>query len=129
MSDKNETTAPDLNLAAIKARLAAATPGPWATNRVLVTVGAPCRWCSFVVRPDVPPAYDISVATPGHGTSMGDESPDADLIAHAPTDLTVLVAEVDRLRAVEAAARDLLESAGQDHYRATVLLRAALEAK
>jgi len=78
---------PDLD--AIKARLAAATPGPWET-RFLHRVWMRAR------------------EEPGNlmfGTGPTQDWADCDLMAHAPTDLAALVAEVERLH---QAIRDLL---------------------
>jgi hypothetical protein len=72
-----------LDLESIKARLAAATPGPWEIGEV----------CEDASRRFVSGA-GLIIATPrsweGHY--------DAELISHAPGDLAALVAEVERLR-------------------------------
>lgn len=83
-----------LDLDAIKARLAAATPGPW------------------TVSPNVQPRGVAAVAEVNtvlilsSGPLYGSPMQDASLIAHAPTDLRALVAEVERLRAAIARHRD-----------------------
>lgn len=78
---------PMLDLQPIKARLAAATPGPWTAS------------------PNVQPRGVAAVAEVNtvlvlsSGPLYGSPAQDADLIANAPTDLAALVAEVERLRA------------------------------
>lgn len=86
----------DIDTAAIEARLASATPGPWV--RIGQYVAAPTIGCNCAA----PPEY-------GHEPNCGAEpiaqagDNDADLIAHAPTDLRALLDEVERLRATIAA--------------------------
>ena len=88
---------PDLDLEAIKARVAKATPGPW-------------EWRIWARRHilqhhDGPKASHVVLETQG---DAGAEYPcaseaDRDLIQNAPADLAALIAEIDRLRAeVEA---------------------------
>lgn len=72
-----------IDLTAIKARLAAATPGPWRkgdgrSGRSPATIYASSSVVVYLV----------------------DNPRDRILIANAPTDLAALVAEVERLRAV-----------------------------
>ena len=92
----------DIDTAAIEARLASATPGPWV--RIGQYVAAPTIGCNCAA----PPEY-------GHEPYCGAEpiaqagDNDADLIAHAPTDLRALLDEVDRLRATIAAVEALAE--------------------
>lgn len=108
-----------IDLDAIKARLAAATSAE--------------QW-----RADVWTSYDDAshcAVGPEHESDDRDEDDpesahaaamrDADLIAHAPADLAALVAEVERLRDVEACARDALvlidcgmSAEAGDHLRA-----------
>lgn len=67
----------------IRARLDAATPGPWEVWENGTMVCAPDR--------DAPGAYhDIALAF----SSLGDQH----LIAHAPADIAWLLDEVERLR-------------------------------
>ena len=126
-----------MNLEPTKARLAAATPGPWEHGDRYHTAGAgfmnrpvdKCAYCDgtrplvFSGRMNINGrmmmAHTHESSTPWSETGiyhfdgkenlsvvietdeyglMNDE--DADLIAHAPTDLAELVAEVERLRAV-----------------------------
>ncbi|MBN9607824.1 MAG: hypothetical protein BGO26_10160 [Actinobacteria bacterium 69-20] len=72
-----------IDLDAIKARLAAATPGPWDY------VGQ--GWITH------PGTTFAAVGTPDQGMIPCTDA-DADLIAHAPTDLAALLAEVRALR-------------------------------
>lgn len=80
----------DETLAAIEARLDAATPGPWHKDDGefgCVTIGD----YGWTTPPGVnAPEYDVD-SPQGHA--------DAELIAHAPTDLRRLLDEVQRLRA------------------------------
>jgi hypothetical protein len=83
-----------INIDAIKARLVRATPGPWRLkpqdpakiHRGTVQIEEDGRAIEVV-------AECYCGAYEGHGLH------NADLIAHAPTDLDALVAEVERLRA------------------------------
>jgi hypothetical protein len=72
-----------LDLDPIKARLAAATPGPWAAHHIDddESIVAAAGRVKFVC---------------GLGDRL--EKEDAELIAHAPTDLSAMVKEVIRLR-------------------------------
>lgn len=71
-----------IDLEAIKARLAAATPGPWAVfNR-----------CFVVTR-----SGDVIVSTQSHPYQKRMDE-DLALIAHAPADIAALIAEVEQLR-------------------------------
>lgn len=99
-------TAPELDLAAVKARIAGATEGPWAAD-----VHSDGRaWIDM-------PSVD------GHAFGMHGFGPDAEFIAHARTDMPALVdrleqaeAEVERLRGVvagvEALGRNWLRLSG-----------------
>ena len=73
-----------MNLEPIKARLAAATPGPWETDEE--------KCCVYSV--------DSGAVIAERLGSETSSCVDADLIAHAPTDIAELVAEVERLREV-----------------------------
>lgn len=75
-----------LDIEPIKARLAAATPGPWQT---ITTVETDIGTEHLVTEADM----DAGCI----GTSP--QAADAELIANAPTDLAALIAEVERLRA------------------------------
>lgn len=78
----------DLDLAAVEARAAAATPGPWVVER-----------CSDGRESISAPEWDGGVwvaATEDYATDYATE--DAEFIAHARSDVPALVAEVKRLR-------------------------------
>lgn len=75
-----------LDLQLIKARLAAATPGPWKVEPAESAEG------SFIAT-----MGPIFIMPPTQ--HLARYADDADLIAHAPTDIAALVAEVERLRA------------------------------
>ena len=113
-----------IDLDAIEARLAAATPGPWDTDGTTV-------W-AYVIVPD---PRDQTGQTPIQDRELVAQSggADADLIAHAPTDLAALVAEVRALRAVAKAAGEYLRAPStyddlRGVGRAGLRLRAALDA-
>lgn len=76
--------AESLDLAPIKARLAAATPGPWNLSGDCMTI----TQTSHITR-------DVWTIPRSHD--------DMRLIAHVPTDIAALIAEVERLRALIAA--------------------------
>lgn len=67
----------------IRARLAAASPGPWRIGPVF----------------DEPQETIVCDAQMVANTVHGNDMPNAALIAHAPTDIADLLDEVDRLRA------------------------------
>ena len=92
-----------MNLEPIKARLAAATEGPWFVEGMPET--AECRVLAIDGEPEPDNNYWGCIPV----TSGGSVPADADLIAHAPTDLARLVAEVERLRAVIKAVREALK--------------------
>lgn len=71
----------DADLQAIKARLAAATPGPWTSDGICVLA--------------LYEGYETFMVE----VSYGRRPDDAEFIAHAPTTIAALVAEVERLRA------------------------------
>lgn len=80
-----------LDLQPIKDRLKAATPGPWRAshNSKPLNAAAVAEVNTTFILPDTP--------------MLSSPHKDADLIAHAPSDLAALVAEVERLRgAIEA---------------------------
>ena len=102
--------------AAIEARLAAATPGPWSFHILPQPVGitaatihsehGPRETCWTV---DLPPEIG------GMGTDK-----DAELIAHAPSDLAALLAEVERLRGQNEAVREHHVPVDANYYAAKV---------
>lgn len=91
-----------LDLSAIRARLQAATPGPWQ------------------LRSGMQPYDELDTVEHSHGLSVCvcDSTRfdrDADFIAHAPEDIRALLAEAERLRRVEDAAKHLVGPA-RHHY-------------
>ena len=87
-------------LAAIKARLDSATPGPWG---VIETTG---EWFHIDCHlPDSLPVAKVHSVHSGYG-NKGEPSANAALIANAPADLAALLAYVDEL---EGLLRDLCE--------------------
>lgn len=87
-------TMPDVDLDAIEQRLDRATPGPWEAGETHHYHEGTYHERYTEVEPNI---------------AAGLTPADADLIAHAPTDLAALVAEVRALRAVADAARDLID--------------------
>lgn len=90
-----------LNLEAIKARCEKATAGPW---------------YGYEERESSAEGHAVSTG-PSNLFTIGisnQDANDADFIAHARTDLPALVAEVERLRKVESAARDMLNFGAHD---------------
>lgn len=73
-----------IDLDAIRARVEAATDGPW--------VGE--------IRPDGCAWISMPVSGGHHALAMHGWQSDADFVAHARQDIPALLAEVDRLRAV-----------------------------
>lgn len=114
-------------LAAIKARADKATAGPWvfgpfgggvmlyraAGTRpiVLDAVREGTQWATFRLRD-----HDrcVMVKCDRNGPTYQIEHPDAEFIAQARTDVPALVAEVERLRGIEAAAKDMLNFGAHD---------------
>lgn len=102
-----------LDLQPIKARLAAATPGPWTEEAGL--------WKAF---------WGLRRRAYWHNDPLGRDE-DADLIVNAPTDLAALVAEVERLRKSLAETQLLADSYGEWSHKMEAeadRLRAAIEA-
>jgi hypothetical protein len=76
----------------ISARLAKATPGPWYAHHCKAGKDTEC-WCKVVgTSPD--PEHDDMDNVIGLGSCVAD---DADLIAHAPSDLRFLLDHVAKL--------------------------------
>lgn len=130
---------------AIKARLSAATPGPWrwwgnvdtrqiqltTVGRGVMTIMAFQRWgmqraapAFFRRTPDMPYGWngkqesvgDIAVReVPYRGDLVRLNNPNAELIAHAPSDIEFLLGEVDRLRAELNTARAETEEVIHDY--------------
>jgi hypothetical protein len=93
---------PKADLAAIRRRLTAASTRPWAARQVPegweIEAAGPNRAGSTYGRNGK--SFAVSI---GHGSCAAD----AELISHAPEDLTALVGEVDRLRRVAGRVREL----------------------
>ncbi len=111
-----------LDLDAIKARLAATKAGPWFYNSYCLVASVPLtraegnieldhkRAGSPWVDGDYPEPWasrakevesTICEVPPSYGdTATGVNAADADFIAHSHTDVTALIAEVERLRAL-----------------------------
>ncbi|PWJ22795.1 hypothetical protein ATK17_3964 [Branchiibius hedensis] len=98
----------ELDLDAVKARLAAATPGPWEWIGDSFDDAEPFV-CTHMTRwdehgPDLVVAADhgktVLRAEGADWSAMSGKHADGDLIANAPTDIAALVAEVERLRAI-----------------------------
>lgn len=100
----------DLDLDAIKARVEAATPGPWKADGGEVSQhwSRPEPWQEVV-------STEVSCMSYCYGgTARGVErDADAEFIAHARTDVPALVAEVERLRAREGRVRALAARYGE----------------
>ena len=100
----DQPTIPDLEV--IRRRAEGATPGPWTWDghRVPTLIGRAGDPAVY--------SYDVEVIEADHDGECGCRSActlhlrvrpqDADFIAHAREDITVLLAEVDRLRAALA---------------------------
>lgn len=88
----------ELDLTPIKARLDAASPGPWSWGYVDDTANPEALHSSI----------DLVAYAPDRTIKIG--YPDATLIASAPADIAALIAEVERLRAeVESLESTLME--------------------
>ena len=101
----------ELDLDAIKARLAAATPGPWAIwhdldHQGFTTVGDADSYAEILANGE---------CEESNPTAHVYVEEDANLIAHAPADLAALVAEVERLEQEKAEAWDEGRHFGQTH--------------
>lgn len=110
---------PKPDIAAIRARLEAATPGPWAQPideepRAIVAAKRPM--------------FSL-LALDRDGMAIVDKKADADLIAHAPTDLRDLLSYVERLEAVAEAAKRFFFATPPVGYKSNIdALREALAA-
>jgi len=94
---------PQLDTAAIEARLAAATPGPWRLQRNVAWVFAPDgnREVAIHCTP-----FD-EAWTADAGDYRDGQRANANLIAHAPADIRALLDDRARLRGLVEAALDL----------------------
>ena len=91
------------DLAAIRARVAAATPGPWEAAVCRQSVFDGSDWCGVAPVPLQGTRWGVCLTGRMGAPEEGQSIADAELIAHAPTDLLALCAEVERLRAEVAA--------------------------
>jgi hypothetical protein len=92
-----------LDLDPIRTRLEAASPGPWRWEdwgdppvdheRSAYTLAS-----DELAGSDLLPGLTKAICTAAQATSMWKNPADADLIAHAPSDIAALIAEVERLR-------------------------------
>lgn len=85
----------ELDLAAIRARVEAATAGPWHAYDANVDYDGPSRWAAANdAHLTLDPRYDHLDVTVDCGTEQ-----DAEFVAHARDDVPALLSEVERLRA------------------------------
>ena len=95
-----------IDLEPIKERLAAATPGPWRVwtdpdpTKVRATA-VETAWCHGDIEGDTELITDYLPT-----------DADAEMIAHAPSDLAALVAEVEQLREQVEAVKKIIRSPG-----------------
>jgi len=111
-------TTPDgpLNLDDIRARLTAATSGPWARGHDELTVTAG-SWPIAIVgvsHDDITIDYENDEAFFNHVSSSTDA--DLDLIAHAPEDIKKLLNEVTRLNEALEEISWLIETVDPDDF-------------
>lgn len=89
-------------LDAIRERLDAATEGPWMPDNdepgYVIAPGDPSGWDGYLI-----------ASTVDHDGGLFVQEHNAELIAHAPQDLTALLAEVERLRNELAKAREVTD--------------------
>lgn len=96
------------DLDAIKRRLAAATSGPWQ------------QWTCREAHPESRETHGPhcrGVTIDGGSHTLPTQADDA-LVAHAPSDLDALVAEVERLRAENERLRTALDPFAREHHSA-----------
>lgn len=104
----------------IRARVAAATAGPWVAIYYGPEVAREPGWSVDCNQPDV-----LSVANVfrGYG-NRGEDAANAAFIANAPDDIRFLLAEVERLRAERDALRLALQDLAEDNPSMAALNRA-----
>lgn len=107
-------------LAAIKARADKATAGPWEVNDNRVARPYPFFTFCVALTDDNGVRYYVR-STPEVGSAEDDFA----FIAHARTDVPALVAEVERLRKVEAAAKAFLPAHDQGQLDARPIYHSA----
>ena len=111
-----------LDLDAIKARLAAACPGPWVGGVLRRSIDGNC----YMLVREADPRTIAATLLPQYG-----DDATANMLLHAWGDVDALIAEVERLRAQRALDNDDLARAydmGRDKERAAVVawLRASV---
>lgn len=116
MSSMTTTTDGPLDLDPIRARLTAATSGPWAlgTDELTVTAGA---WPIAIVgvgHDDITVDYEDDTVAFNHVNHSADA--DLDLISHAPEDIKNLLNEVDRLNDALREISQRLEEVGPEEF-------------
>ena len=109
-------TASPLDLTDIRARLTAATSGPWArgTDDLTITAGT---WPIAIVgigHDDITIDYENGETFFAHVSSSADA--DLDLITHAPEDIKALLNEVNRLTEALKEIDWLIETVGPDDF-------------
>ena len=109
-------TAGPLDLTDIRARLTAATSGPWnrGTDDLTVTAGS---WPIAIVgvsQDDITVDYENGEVFFAHVSSSADA--DLNLIAHAPEDIKALLNEVDRLNDALREISQRLEEVGPEEF-------------
>ena len=121
-------TASPLDLTDIRARLTAATSGPWArgTDDLTITAGT---WPIAIVgigHDDITIDYENDEVFFDHVSSSADA--DLDLITHAPEDIKALLNEVNRLNDALQEISWLIETADPDTFvhKAQLVLEANL---
>ena len=121
-------TASPLDLTDIRARLTAATSGPWArgTDDLTITAGT---WPIAIVgigHDDITIDYENDEVFLDHVSSSADA--DLDLITHAPEDIKALLNEVNRLNDALQEISWLIETADPDTFvhKAQLVLEANL---
>ena len=113
MTAPNVTAGP-LDLTDIRARLTAATSGPWVRGHDELTVTAG-TWPIAIVgvsHNDITVDYEDDAVFFDHVSSSADA--DLDLIAHAPEDIKNLLNEVDRLNDALREISQRLEEVGPE---------------
>jgi len=121
-------TASPLDLTDIRARLTAATSGPWARGHDELTVTAG-TWPIAIVgvsHDDITIDYENDEVFFAHVSSSADA--DLDLITHAPEDIKALLNEVNRLNDALQEISWLIETADPDTFvhKAQLVLEANL---
>jgi hypothetical protein len=105
-----------LDLTGIRARLTAATSGPWScgTDELTVTAGS---WPIAIVgigHDDIAVDYEDDALVFNHVNHSADA--DLNLIAHAPEDIKNLLNEVDRLNDALREISQRLEEVGHEEF-------------